>query len=440
MYKTGAIALFLGMCVFGGPQYLYQAHAQSNQSKVDELRAQISDKNAQLAEIEKEIAQYQDQLTKVGAQKDTLRNAIAKLELEKKKVQADISYTQNKIGATDLQISQLGIEIQNTEQNIATNEKAIAEVLRQLDESDQTSMIETLLTYNNLSEFWGALEDLQQVRNGMGNKVDSLTSQKKLLESARTKNAEKRDELVNLKQQYTDQNQVLASNKADKTQLLTETNNKESKYQELLAEKKAAKDKLQKEVIDYESQLKFILDPNTIPPAGTVVFNWPLKNIIITQLFGGTEFAQRNASVYGGRPYHNGVDFGASVGTPIYAPLAGTVRATGNTDAVPGCYSWGKWTLVDHANGLSTLYAHQSVISVKPGDHVNTGQVIGYTGNTGYTTGPHLHFTVYVTAAVEIHRFSDVKKVTGCGAATSPFAALSGYLDPMLYLPKPPNG
>jgi murein DD-endopeptidase MepM/ murein hydrolase activator NlpD len=117
------------------------------------------------------------------------------------------------------------------------------------------------------------------------------------------------------------------------------------------------------------------------------------------------------------------------------APLSGTVRATGNTDAVPGCYSWGKWTLIDHANGLSTLYAHQSAINVSPGQGVSTGEVIGYVGSTGFSTGPHLHFTVYAKEGVSVRKFNEIKTVTSCGPASTPVAAVDAYIDPMLYLP-----
>jgi murein DD-endopeptidase MepM/ murein hydrolase activator NlpD len=158
--------------------------------------------------------------------------------------------------------------------------------------------------------------------------------------------------------------------------------------------------------------------------------------VVITQLFGGTEFAKQNASVYGGRAYHPGVDFGVPRGTKIFAPLSGTVRAIGDTDLVVGCYSWGKWTLIDHANGLSTLYAHQSLQSVVPGQQVQTGEVIGYSGNTGYSTGPHLHFTVYAKAGVSVRKFNEIKAVTSCGAATTPVAATDAYIDPMVYLPQ----
>jgi murein DD-endopeptidase MepM/ murein hydrolase activator NlpD len=422
------VALVIAPLVFG--DYV------SANSEVDALKSQITDRNNRLNEIEKEIKQYQLELTKVGAEKNTLQKAINQLELERKKVQADISYTQNKIGATDLELSKLSLEIGTAVETIKLNENAISETLRRLDEMDNDTFIVVLLRHKNVSEFWSQIDKLEQIREIMGEEVKSLVSQKSLLEKKRSENINKREQLIELKEQYSDQNYVLVSNSTEKSKLLQATKSEEAEYQQLLRDREKARELILKEIREYESKLQFILDPTTIPPKGTRVFNWPLENIVITQLFGGTEFAKQNASVYGGRPYHSGVDFGAPRGTKIFAPLSGTVRATGDTDLVAGCYSWGKWTLIDHINGLSTLYAHQSVISVVPGQKVSTGDVIGYTGNTGYSTGPHLHFTVYAQAGVSVRKFNEIKTVTSCGAATTPVAASDAYIDPMVYLPQ----
>jgi murein DD-endopeptidase MepM/ murein hydrolase activator NlpD len=415
---------------------LHTPNLFAQSSEVDTLKNQISEHNNRLKEIEQEIANYQTELKKVGGEKNTLQKAVSQLELERKKVQADISYTQNKIGATDLEINKLSIEIDSTEASIELNKHAIQETLQSLSETDDHTFIEVLLEYDNVSEFWGRIDELEQMRSVMREKLESLTAEKELLSSQYSTHTEKRADLLNLKEQYSDQNEVLVVNKAEKSKLLTATKNEEAEYQKLLKAKKSEYETILKEMRDFESKLQFILDPNTIPARGTQVFNWPVEKVIITQLFGGTEFAKQNASVYGGRAYHPGVDFGVPSGSKIMAPLAGTVRATGNTDAVPGCYSWGKWTLVDHANGLSTLYAHQSVISVVPGQQVATGEVIGYSGNTGYSTGPHLHFTVYAKAGVSVRKFNEIKAVTSCGAATTPVAASDAYIDPMVYLPQ----
>lgn len=405
------------------------------QSEIDRLRTEIEDRNSRLSEIEQEIAQYEGELQEVGAEKKTLQSAINQLELERKKVNAEINKTENLISSTDLEINKLILEITRTEKDVDATEDAIAEIIRSEYKKNENTLIEMLLSHERLSDFWNTLQATESVRNTMTTKVSQLDSFKLLLEEQRDENERKRNELSTLKRKYSNQNEVLVNNKAEQAELLEVTKSEEQTYQQLLAEKREAQEQLLAELRSFESELQFILDPNTIPAAGTAVFDWPMESIVITQRFGGTEFAARNAGVYGGRAYHPGVDFGAPRGTPIYAPLTGTVRATGNTDAVPGCYSWGKWTLVDHANGLSTLYAHQDVIGVSPGQKVNTGEVIGYVGNTGFSTGPHLHFTVYAKEGVNVRRFNEIKTVTSCGAATTPVAATEAYIDPMLYLP-----
>jgi murein DD-endopeptidase MepM/ murein hydrolase activator NlpD len=405
------------------------------ESEIDRLKNEINSRSNRLAEIEAEIAQFENQLKQVGSEKKTLQSAINQLELERKKVGSEITKTENLISSTDLEINKLILEISRTQNDINETQAVIGSIIRTEYKAGDDSLIELLLQHDKLSDFWSSFEAHGSIREVMAKKVTELNSFQLLLEEQRDENEGKRRQLSSLKDQYVDQNTVLVNNKQEQAELLEVTKSEERNYQTLLASKREAREQIEKEMRDFESKLQFILDPNTVPTPGTRVFDWPLKNIIITQLFGGTEFAARNASVYGGRAYHPGVDFGTSRGTPIYAPLTGVVRATGNTDAVPGCYSWGKWTLLDHANGLSTLYAHQDVISVTAGQKVGTGEIIGYSGNTGYSTGPHLHFTVYAKDGVNVRKFNEIKTVTGCGPATTPVAATDAYIDPMLYLP-----
>jgi len=402
------------------------------QSEVEKLQSQISERNNRLSSIEQEIAQYELALREVGAEKSTLQGAINQLSLERKKVLADISYTENKILATDLTINKLDLEISVTENNIAKNEASISAILRQVSAADDESFVEVFLRQENISTFWEELEALEVVRENMSVRITELNKAKTTLEAHKAQNNQEKESLLGLKDQYDDQQSILAGNQANKAELLSATKNEESNYQTLLNNKKAARDKLVSEVRDIESQIQFILDPNTIPKKGTPVFLWPLANPYITQYFGYTKFAASGA--YGGSQ-HNGMDLGAPVGTKLIAPLTGTVRMIGNTDAVPGCYSWGKWLLIDHPNGLSTMFAHLSQIAVSPGQKVSTGEIVGYVGNTGYSTGPHLHYTVYVTSGVEVKQFNQFKKVTGCGAALSPFAAIEAYMDPLDFLP-----
>ena len=428
-------AFIVGTLLVPVSWFSFSFYASAQTSELDKLQKDILDRGDRLAEIEKEISKYESELKEVGAEKQTLQKAINQLNIERKKVTAEISRTENLIGSTDLEINKLILEISRTEGDIEKNKEAIAEIVRSQYKANDMSLVELLLQNRNFSEFWGAIEAHESVQSSMANKVNELDSLHKLLAEKKESSTKKRGELVSLQGQYKDQNTVLDNNHKERSSLLEVTKNEEKNYQRLLAEKQEAKEQIVKELRDFEAKIQFILDPNTIPGRGTAVFAWPLKNVIITQYFGGTEFAKRNSGAYGGRAYHPGIDLGTPRGTTIYAPLTGTVRATGNTDLVPGCYSWGKWTLIDHANGLSTLYAHQDVISVTPGQKVNTGDIIGYTGNTGFSTGPHLHFTVYVTKGVSVRQFNEIKTVTSCGPASTPVAATEAYMDPMDYLP-----
>lgn len=402
------------------------------QSDITELQAEIKEKNTRLAEIEKEIAEFESALQEVGAERSTLQSAINALELERKKVTADVRLTENKIDATDLEIQQLETEISKAENQIENSRDVVAQILRQMNITDDETMIEVFLRQEQMSDFWNELQDLQTIRTSMHVRIDELEELKLDLQQKYSQNEDRKNQLLGLRRQFSDQQSILVSNQATKSELLQQTRNEEAEYQKMLSDRKEAREQLLTEVRDIESQIQFILDPNTIPSPGTAVFLWPLDNVYITQRFGYTKFALSGA--YQGSQ-HNGVDLGASVGTPIKAPLTGTVRNIGNTDSVPGCYSWGQWVLIDHPNGLSTMFAHMSRIAVQPGQRVSTGDIVGYVGNTGYSTGPHLHYTLYVSEGVQVKQFSQFKSVTSCGAALSPFAGIEAYLDPMDYLP-----
>ncbi len=418
------------------------------EESVAELREKIGSKRTELARIEAEIAKFEQELTVVGAEKQTLQKAINTLDISRKKLQGEIRATETKIGATDLEIRELTREIEVKRLEILKNTDAIGESFRAVDELEQASIIETLLTHSSIAEVWDTVAAQQQVIESLREEITLLKSLEEEYASAKMNSEEKKTELAGLYDELSGEKKALDTTRTQKDRLLTETKSEESEYQKLLAERKAAREQFERELASYEAQLKFVLDKSTVPVAGSGALAWPFEpsyvascpaytSVLgnahcITQYFGNTAFAQ--AGAYNGKG-HNGVDFRASVGTKITSALTGTVRATGDTDQTSGCYSFGKWVLVDHPNGLSTLYAHLSAISVGTGQGVGTGALIGLSGNTGYSTGPHLHFGVYAKAGVKVQRLGDFTgKVTGCSSTQIPVAAYTAYLNPMDYL------
>ena len=405
-----------------------------------ELRQQIQDHTDKIDQLNTEIAQYEKQLAETSSQKNTLQSAVQTLDLSVKKVNASIQAEQQKIQRTELQLSQLGDSIDSAQSSIDTDQEAVKEVMRQLNEADTQSLIVQMLSGESLGQVWDAIGASEQVQASLSTHVKELQQSKRNLQDAQTATDAKRKELLSEQQALVAQRESLRVTQQQKAKLLAETKDKESNYQQILAQKKAEEAAFENELNDLQSQLKYTLDPSSFPVAGQSVLSWPLDHIRITQYFGNTEFAKGGA--YNGKG-HNGVDFAAVIGTPVHAALTATVTDTGDTDK-GACYSYGKWILLRHPNGLSSLYAHLSSINVSKGQQVSTGEVIGYSGFTGYATGPHLHFGVFVSNAVKVmdlgawYRAEGRTPTTPCAKAgvSIPVAPLNGYLNPMDYLPK----
>ncbi len=260
--------------------------------------------------------------------------------------------------------------------------------------------------------------------------INSLQAIKAGLESDKKSLEGERKNLILLNTELGDQKKIVLQNIADKNRLIKDTNNKEVNYRKLLADTQARKAAVESELAQYQSQLSVTINPESLPGIGSKILSWPLAAVGITQYFGDTEFS-KTQPIYNGHG-HPGIDLRASIGTVITAPASGVVEGVGDTD--PVCYkaSYGKWIMLDHGNGLATLYGHLSLIKVSAGDTVNRGDIIGYTGSTGYATGPHLHFGVVATAAVKIGQLKS--KVPGCGTYTIPLGPFNGYLNPLSYL------
>lgn len=111
----------------------------------------------------------------------------------------------------------------------------------------------------------------------------------------------------------------------------------------------------------------------------------PVDQMRLTSSFG-----MRNHPVLGKRMRHNGIDIPAATGTPIYAPADGVV---GRAQRLGG---YGNYAEIEHGNGIQTRFGHMSRIAVTPGQRVKMGELVGYVGSTGRSTGPHLHYEVRI--------------------------------------------
>ena len=400
------------------------AHAAT----LEEIRNQISDRNDEIRKLETQINAYQKELQTIGQTSRSLQSEIARLETTRKKLAADIQVTEQKIIKTNLAIEQLTLEIGNKGQTLERRRAAVEESLRQWRRLQDLSPVEIVLRYNHFSDILTELGALAAFQRQLEQDIFLISKLKSELETTRLATETERKSLAALKLRLADQRQIAQENQLTKDQLLKQTKNQETNYKKLLAETVTRKEAFEKELTDLESQLRIYIDFNKLPPAGKGILNWPLQNIFVTQEFGKTVAAKR-LYVSG---THNGVDFRASIGTPVLAAAPGLVKGTGDTDTACRGASYGKWVLIEHSNGLSTIYGHLSLIKTATGRTVTTGETIGYSGQTGYSTGPHLHLSVVATQGLRLATYN----FKSCAGAkiTMPLADPSAYLDPLIYL------
>ncbi|MEN9614516.1 MAG: hypothetical protein RLZZ347_823 [Candidatus Parcubacteria bacterium] len=405
---------------------LFCLHADTK----SDLEQKIAERNQAIKALETEIAGVKTEIDKTNSQAKTLQEYIHTLDLTISKLNKDSRVTENQIAATTYKIEDLKLSIEEKTKTIDRNQQAVALLIRDIRKTDDNTLPKALLGSQTLSTIWNTIESTNAVAHNIQIKTKEIAQAKLDLEANQKAQERARQDLEQYKKELVVKQTIINANKQDKAVVLKETKNKESAYKTLLAKKQALKDAFENELNQYESELKLTIDASKLPSVGSGVLTWPLDVVKITQYFGNTPFATKNPQIYSTKG-HNGVDFGTPIGTKIKAARSGIVAGTGNTDNFPGCYSYGKWVLITHDNGLSTLYAHLSYVIANEGDKVLTGQIIGYSGNTGYSTGPHLHFGVYASQGVQIITYSKSKN---CHNAVIPIADPKAYLNPLSYL------
>ena len=424
------LLLFFSLTFFGAVSVFAESPAASPQQPQDEITKQIEAKNQEIKQLEAEAAKYRTTLGDIGKEANTLATRIRSLDRAIAGLKASIQITSAKIARTNLEIQELGKNIRAKETSIETERGHLGSLLISVAEGDHQTPLEILMKNETLSSFFTSIDALKNFQEKIQSLLAELRQARQDLKNQKTQAEQKKLELVALSNDLKDQKNLQEYERTERANLLKETKNQERKYQELLAEVERKRQGLQQEINTLEAGLRATFDRSLLPKAGVGILGWPLPDpIFITQYFGNTAFAR--AGGYNGKG-HNGIDLRAANGTPIFAGEGGVVRATGNTDASCRRASYGNWVLIDHPNNLSTLYAHLSLIKVAAGDGVNRGELIAYSGHTGYATGPHLHLSVFARQAVELGQL----RSRICGTImTLPLSPFSGYLNPTDYLP-----
>lgn len=370
-----------------------------------ELKDSISKKAEDLKKINEQIQEVQKNLEETKEEQKTLKKEINKVGSQLNQLELGIKSSEIYIEKLVLETESLEYDVSDLGEQIKDKKDAVAEALRELQEKDEETPLRIFLKNKSLSESVFEVQSLADIGSNLSEQIGEMRDFKIKLEEKLGEVADKKQskeiESVNLKNKKV----IIAEIKNNKQSFLEITKNQEKNYQKNLNELEKIREEIADEIDKLEEELRLKIDPSALPGFRPGVLAVPVSipparaNFSHGQKHG---FTRNN-----GKRYHNGLDFGAPIGTPIFSAESGKVIAVGDQDNYKTngkklCWrgAYGKFVLIKHENNLTTLYAHLSLWNVKVGDSVKRGEVIGYIGNTGRSTGPHLHFTVYSSQTI----------------------------------------
>lgn len=403
MKKTKRISLIIFIALFFSAAFVLPKI-----SRADECDALIGEDKAKCEDLQVKIDEYKSIIKSKGKKIEDLQGLIDSINAQQAQVQASIQEAKMKLMSLAQQISFLESEIADKEKVIAYQKTILSGLMQNYYENFQQGSLETFMAAENISQVFSQADYAGQTSLRLSEILTDMETTKAKLEEDKKELEKKKEESDTAKIKLEQQNLNLQRTENQKQALLGETQADKAKYEQLLSD-------VENEIDQIESGLASGADLSKLPPAKGKYFTYPVNPHPISQGYGKTSFSSHYVS---GR--HNGIDFSIK-NQNVYAARDGKVLATGNN----GRYAYGKWIAIDHGDGLVTLYGHFSKQSVSKGDSVKEGQVIGISGNTGFSTGPHLHFSVFAKKTFGI---VESKKVNGL------MLPVGATVDPKRYL------
>ncbi|MBQ7124267.1 MAG: peptidoglycan DD-metalloendopeptidase family protein [Oscillospiraceae bacterium] len=367
----------------------------------DNTKNAQTEKNASDEEYRNQISGLQDEQVKLQEQMNAYKDKINSTKDEKKKAQKlantideKISITEEliavgkeKIALTNNYITQKNIEIRNKEKDIEDNLQLFRERVRAIymtgGYSDTTNSIMMLLGSGSVSEFLTRSEYLVRIAEHDQKMLEELRTELKDLDEQKKVLEEEKAALEAEKAELEAEQAELEKDLKEAKNSIHDLNAMQKEYEENFDELSAMSKKIQEEILEIYRSLN---SSNTEYVGGEMM--WPVPGYSKISSYYGWRFNNTD--------FHTGIDItGSGVhGAKVVAANTGTVVFTKTCPYNGYAYGYGTYIIVDHGGGISTLYAHLSNITVQKGDIVVMGEQIGNVGNTGWSTGAHLHFEV----------------------------------------------
>lgn len=360
--------------------------------KTDKIEDELGSLKSENADIQAEIDAVRQQYTAAS-------NQIQDLVNRKNAVDQEIALLHSQILNINQQVIAYGQLIADAQDDMDEESQRLDELnekhkarIRAMEEGGTVSYWEVLFQASSFTDFLDRMAMIEEIAQSDQRRLEEIQQAADDLSSTQAKMQQELRSLAEAQQTLADSESLLAEKRTESDGLLRSLAAQKEEFELLLDDSEAKQDALMKEIAQkekelvnaqYEEKLAKLALQGQNPPSNATWIT-PVSGYTITSAFG-----MRIHPVYKYALMHNGIDMACPQGTPIYATRAGTVTTASYQAGGAGYY-----VSINHGDGFSSIYMHMTNYVVSSGQSVAAGQLIGYVGSTGVSTGPHLHFGV----------------------------------------------
>lgn len=338
-------------------------------------------------QLENEKQEVEDEKDKVTNQKKEVLAEISELNGQIEEYEAKIAKLNNKISDLKESIEKKGKEIKKLEKEAEEKQEILIQRLVAMYEAGQTTYLDVLLSSENMVNFISNYYMIEQLAEADQAVIDSIKEKREKIENTKKELENEKEEVTASRKEVETESSKLEVAKATRQNKVDSLAQQERELQSKIDEFEAA-------IKEAEEEIKRELENQKHQGGGYQGsfegdLSWPLSSSsqwynYITSIFG-----YRDQPTAGASTNHGAVDIAVDY-EPVYAPASGRVIIARYLSG------YGNYILIDHGNGYYTGFAHLSTYNVSQGDTVNRGQQIAISGDTGISTGPHLHYELHI--------------------------------------------
>ena len=363
-----------------------------NISTIQVIASSVSELEDKKQDLENKQQEAEDKKDEVTAKKNAVLDEISELNSQISTYESEINNLNEKIDSLEKSISDKEEEIKQLEKDTKERQELLISRLVTMYEKGQTNYLDVLLASEDMTTFLSNYYRIEEIAEADQAVIDSIIQKQKETEDTKQELEKEKREIDESKKEVEQKSKSLQTAKQTKQAKVNSLSAEEKELQNTIDEFEAAIKDAQDEI----EQAKQEVENSSGGYEGSFegMFEWPVSYgyNIITSVFG-----PRPSPTAGASSNHGAIDIGVSY-VPVYAP------ATGKVIIARWISGYGNYVMIDHGNGYYTGFGHLSAFSVSQGQTVSKGQTIATSGNTGISTGPHLHYEVYIGGTANSYR------------------------------------